>query len=90
MCIRDRLNTVFRNAKSLLKPGGYILTIHNTYASDIDTFKPMIEKCGLTLIADGLLARQAHGGPIARHWYMRQTLIGPLYPSNKYYMLCKV
>ena len=39
------LNTVFRNAKSLLKPGGYILTIHNTYASDIDTFKPMIEKC---------------------------------------------
>ena len=84
------LNTVFRNAKSLLKPGGYLLTIHNTYASDIDTFKPMIEKCGLTLIADGLLARQAHNWPAARHWYMRQTLIGPLYPSNKYYMLCKV
>ena len=84
------LNSVFRNAKSLLKPGGYILTVHNTYASDIDTFKPYIEKCGLTLIADGLLARQAHEGPMARHWFMRQTLVGPLYPSNKYYMLCKV
>jgi|TARA_B110000914_G_scaffold207012_1_gene203333 hypothetical protein len=84
------LNTVFRNAKSLLKPGGYILTIHNTYASDIDTFKPKLDECGLTLIEDGLLTRQAHTWTMARHWYMRQTLVGPLYPSNKYYMLCKV
>ena len=84
------LNTVFRNAKSLLKPGGYILTVHNTYASDIDTFKPMIDKFNLTLVQDGLLTRQAHDWPLARHFYMRQTLVGPLYPSNKYYMLCKV
>jgi hypothetical protein len=84
------LNTVFRNAKSHLKPGGYILTVHNCYASDIDTFKPYIEKCGLTFIEDGLLSRQAHLWPLARHWYMRQTLVGPLFPSNKYYILCKV
>jgi hypothetical protein len=84
------LNTVFRNAKSLLKPGGYLLTIHNTYASDIDTFKPKLDEYGLTLIEDGLLSRQAQTWSLARHFYMRQTLVGPLYPSNKYYMLCKV
>ena len=84
------LNSVFRNAKSLLKPGGYLLTVHNTYASDIDTFKPYIEKCGLNLVEDGLLSRQAHIWPSARHWMMRSTLVGPLYPSNKYYMLCKI
>lgn len=84
------LNSVFRNAKSLLKPGGYLLTIHNTYASDIDTFKPKLDEYGLTLIEDGLLSRQAHTWTLARHWMMRKTLVGPLYPSNKYYMLCKV
>ena len=84
------LNSVFRNAKSLLKPGGYVLTVHNTYASDIDTFKPKLDEYGLTLIEDGLLSRQAHTWSLARHWMMRQTLVGPLYPSNKYYMLCKV
>ncbi len=84
------LNSVFRNAKSLLKPGGYLLTIHNTYASDIDTFKQKLDECKLTLIEHGLLTRQAHSWPLARHWFMRQTLIGPLYPSNKYYMLCKI
>ena len=84
------LNSVFRNAKSLLKPGGYILTVHNTYASDIDTFKPKLDEYGLTLVEDGLLSRQAHTWVWARHWMMRQTLVGPLFPSNKYYMLCKV
>ena len=86
----NELKSIFRNAKSFLKPGGYLLTIHNTYASDIDTFKPTIENYNLTLVEDGLLTRQAHLWPLARHWYMRQTLVGPLYPSNKYYMLCKV
>tara|TARA_Y100000816_G_scaffold255046_1_gene207629 strand:- start:2352 stop:3530 length:1179 start_codon:yes stop_codon:yes gene_type:complete len=86
----NELNTIWRNAKSFLKPGGYILTVHNCYASDIDTFKPMLEKYGITLVEDGLLTRQAHEWPLARHWFMRQTLVGPLYPSNKYYMLCKI
>ena len=84
------LNSILRNAKSLLKPGGYLLTVHNSYASDIDTFKPKLDEYGLTLVEDGLLSRQAHIWPSSRHWFMRKTLIGPLYPSNKYYMLCKV
>ena len=86
----NELNTIWRNAKTHLKPGGYVLTVHNTYASDIDTFKPMLEKYNMTLVEDGLLTRQAHNWPAARHFHMRKTLVGPLFPSNKYYMLCKI
>ena len=86
----NELNTIWRNARNHLKPGGYVLTIHNTYASDIDTFKPMLEKYNMTLVEDGLLTRQAHNWPAARHFHMRKTLVGPLFPSNKYYMLCKI
>ena len=84
-----RHRTLFRNAHKYLTNGGYLITVHNSMTSDIDTFKPMIEEGGLELIQHSLIDRGVAEGTNIRHFFSKFTLITPLSDATKYVIVCR-
>lgn len=84
-----RHRTLFRNAHKYLNEGGYLITVHNSMTSDVDTFKPMIEESGLELVQHSLVDRGMGGSTNIRHFYSKWTLITNVSDATKYVIVCK-
>ena len=84
-----RHRTLFRNAHKYLNQGGYLITVHNSMTSDVDTFKPMIEESGLELVQHSLVDRGMGGSTNIRHFYSKWTLITNVSDATKYVIVCK-
>ena len=80
---------LFKNAHKYLKIGGYLITVHNSMASDIDTFKPMIEEGGLDMVHHSLIDKGIGSGTETRHFFARTTLIANISDATKYVIVCK-
>ena len=85
----NRHNVLFNNARKFLKPGGYLVSVHNALASDIDTFKPMIENGGLELVHHTMIDKGMGGHAHARHFFLRQVLVHSNI-GNQYVMVTKI
>ncbi len=85
----NRHNVMFSNARKFLKPGGYLVSVHNAFASDVDTFMPMIEKAGMELVHHTIIDKGMGGHSHARHWFLRTMLVHPNV-GNQWVMVTKV
>ncbi len=84
----NRHNVFFTKAGSLLKPGGIIVSVHNSFASDIDTFQPMLDKGNLELIHHTLIDKGMGANSVARHWFFRRVLV-KAHSTNMYAMVTR-
>ena len=80
---------LFRNAHKHLKPGGYLITVHNSMVSDIDTFKPMIDEGSLDMVHHSLIDKGIGSGTETRHFFARTTVIANISDATKYVIVCK-
>ena len=81
--------TLFRNAHKYLNNGGYLITVHNSMTSDVDTFKPMIEEGGLELIQHSLIDQGVGASSNVRHFFAKFTMITNINDATKYVIVCK-
>jgi hypothetical protein len=86
----NRHNVMFNNARKFLKPNGYLVSIHNTMASDIDTFKPMIDNAGLELVYHTIIDNGLGTNTSSRHFFMKSMLVHPTQGRDKYAMVTKL
>ena len=84
----NRHNVLFTKAGSLLKPDGIIVSVHNSFASDIDTFQPMIDKGNLELIHHTLIDKGMGATSVSRHWFFRRVLM-KAHITNMYAMVTR-
>ena len=71
-----------------MKPGGIIISVHNSFASDIDTFQPMLDKGNLELIHHTLIDKGMGASSVARHWFFRRVLV-KAHSTNMYAMVTR-
>ena len=84
-----RHRVLFKNAHKYLNDGGYLITVHHSMASDVDTFKPMIEDGGLELVHHSLIDGGVGAGTNARHFFAKFTMIANVNEATKYVIVCK-
>ena len=84
-----RHRTLFRNAHKYLNQGGYLITVHNSMTSDVDTFKPMIEEGGLELVQHSLIDKGIGSGTEVRHFFARTQVVTNISDATKYVIVCK-
>jgi len=84
----NRHNVFFTKAGSLLKPGGITVSVHNSFASDIDTFQPMIDKGNLELVHHTLIDKGLGANSVSRHWFLRRVLV-KAHSTNMYAMVTR-
>ena len=84
-----RHRVLFKNAHKYLNNGGYLITVHNSMTSDVDTFKPMIEDGGLELVHHSLIDKGVGAGTNRRHFFAKFTMINQVADATKYVIVCK-
>lgn len=87
----NRHNVMFNNARKFLKPDGYLVSIHNSMTSDIDTFKPMLDNAGLEIVYHTLIDGGMGATSTARHFFLKGVMVhAVLGPLDKYVMVTKL